>query len=166
MRHLVADADIGHFVVIDSAGTSAYHAGDPPDRRSTAAAALHGVRLGGQSRQFVVEDFDRFDHIIAMDTQNLRNLRSLARGPDDLARLSLLRQWRPEHDGPDKHVTADVPDPYYDADDGFETVFRICNVACTAILATLQRHQHSVSPELRQFRASRSPAKTSDDSVF
>ncbi len=165
MRHLVANADVGPFVVIDSAGTSAYHAGDPPDRRSTAAAARHGVRLDGQSRQFTVEDFERFDHIIAMDGQNLRNLRRLARGPADLARLSLLRQWRPEHDGPDMCVTADVPDPYYDVDDGFETVFRICTVACSAILATLLR-QSSVSPVAPKIGTLGRGAKAPDNSPF
>lgn len=139
LRNLVDTAELGDHIFIDSAGTSAYHAGDPPDRRSTAAAARHGVQLRGQSRQFVVSDFDRFDHIIAMDSANMRNIRRLARSEMDMARVSLLRQWSEGTVGPDSSINADVPDPYYDADDGFETVFQICAAGCRGIL-------HSIRP--------------------
>lgn len=135
LRHLAEKS--GRKLEIDSAGTSAYHQGDAPDRRSVAAARAQGIELTGQSRQFVVADFDRFDHIVAMDGSNLRNLRKLARSPADLARLSLLRQWRVGHDGPDDSVSKGVPDPYYEGNDGFHTVFAICMAGCEGLLESL-----------------------------
>ena len=145
LRQLVNDAGLEDRVVVDSAGTSAYHAGDGPDPRSTAAAARHGVRLTGQSRQFVVQDFDRFDHLVAMDAANFGNLQRVARDAHDLERISLLRQWSPGRLGPDPAVRSDVPDPYYEADDGFETVFHICAAGCRGILHTIQ---HTIQQQL------------------
>ena len=81
MRRLVADAGLEDVVEVDSAGTGGWHAGEPPDARATAAARRRGVTLEGGARQVRPDDFERFDLIVAMDRENLRELHALA--PDD-----------------------------------------------------------------------------------
>ena len=127
MRHLVLEAGLEDEIEIDSAGTGGWHVGSPPDERATEAAARRGIVLEGAARKFSVEDFDRFDLILAMDAENLRDLRALA--PDDEARgkVRLLR-------GPD----LDVPDPYYGGPSGFEDVLDQVEEACRALLEEIR----------------------------
>jgi protein-tyrosine phosphatase len=130
MCHLVAEAGRSDAFEIDSAGTAAHHEGERPDRRSLATARARGVELPGRARQFRREDFARFDHVLAMDRENLRELLRLA--PDDAARakVALLRSF-----DPDSPPGAEVPDPYYGGTDGFTRVFEICVAACRGFLA-------------------------------
>lgn len=128
--HLVAQAGRAAAFEIDSAGTAAYHEGERPDRRSLATARARGVELPGRARQFRRDDFARFDHVLAMDRENLRALQRLA--PDEAARakVALLRRF-----DPDAPPDAEVPDPYYGGADGFDRVFEICMAACRGFLA-------------------------------
>lgn len=130
MHHLVAAAGRADGFEIDSAGTAAYHEGERPDRRSLATARAHGVELPGRARQFRRDDFARFDHVLAMDRDNLQALLRLA--PDEAARakVALLRSF-----DPDAPPGAEVPDPYYGGAEGFEHVFEICMAACRGLLA-------------------------------
>src|SRR5579872_4508414 len=81
---------------IDSAGTHAYHIGEPPDARSQAAARARGVDISGhRGRQVRVEDFLEFDYVLAMDAANLRRLRAL-RPRDARAELRLLLEYAPD----------------------------------------------------------------------
>jgi protein-tyrosine phosphatase len=123
MRGLVRDAGLEDEIEIHSAGTGGWHVGAPPDARATEAAARRGLTLEGAARKFTVADFDDFDLILAMDGENLRDMRALA--PDDEARakVRLLR-------GPG----LDVPDPYYGGEDGFDTVLDQVEEACRALL--------------------------------
>lgn len=130
--HLVAEAGVEDRFEIDSAGTAAYHTGERPDRRSSATAKARGVTLPGRARQFVEDDFDRFDHVLAMDRSNYESLRSLA--PDDAARAK-VRLFR-SHD-PASPKGAEVPDPYYGGADGFDLVFDICMAAGRGLLTEL-----------------------------
>ncbi len=132
MLDMVAKAGLSDRILVDSAGTSAYHVGERADRRSAATARRFGIELGSRSRQFRVDDFDRFDHVIAMDSANVRALRRLARSESDTARISLLRERDPEGAG------LDVPDPYYDGDDGFVRVFRMCERSCRSLLGSIR----------------------------
>ncbi|MEH0074457.1 low molecular weight protein-tyrosine-phosphatase [Pannonibacter sp. Pt2] len=114
-RKVVEDLGAKDRVLIDSAGTGGWHQGEAPDPRSVAVAARHGIDISAQrARQVVKADFSRFEHILAMDSSNLANLRKLspAEAP---ARLRLFL----EAEG------TDVPDPYYGGPAGFETVFRM-----------------------------------------
>ena len=132
MRHVVREEGLEDRVEIDSAGTGGWHAGDPPDRRATAAAARRGVRLEGAARQIRREDFERFDLILCADRDNLRDVHALA--PDDEARerVRLLREFDGASAGaPD----LDVPDPYYGGADGFELVLDQVEAACRGLLA-------------------------------
>jgi protein-tyrosine phosphatase len=131
MRHLVDEAGRGADVEVDSAGTAAYHAGEPPDARAREAARRRGLRLGGRARQFRREDFARFDYVIAMDRENRANLERLAPDAAARAKIHLLRAFEPGAELGER----DVPDPYYD--DRFDEVLDICEAACRGLLARI-----------------------------
>lgn len=139
-RHLANQAGVGHRYEVDSAGTSSWHVGEPPDPRMRRVAAGHGFHYNGRARQFRPQDFDRFDWIIAMDASNRADLQRLARTEEQRARIRLLREFDPLG-GPD----APVPDPYYGGIDGFEEVFRIVKRACAGLLEALERAQSGES---------------------
>ena len=101
---------------IDSAGTSGYHVGEPPDPRSVQVANQHAVNIRAQrSRKFVRSDLDQFDYVIAMDRSNLNNIRSLGSEGQN-AQTSLLLSERPGQ-------VREVPDPYYGGPGGFDEVW-------------------------------------------
>lgn len=119
-------------VIIDSAGTGDWHVGQPPDERAQAAAARHGVDIGHlRGRQVSAADFHEFDHIIALDTQNLRDLRAMRPAGSD-AILSLLFD----------HVAGragdDVADPYHGCDDDFDQTWTEVTAAAAAIRKLLE----------------------------
>lgn len=117
---------------VDSAGTAAYHSGEPPDSRSTAVAAAHGIRLTGLARQVTPRDLERFDIVVAMDRSNQRSLERLHRRVrDGRAEIVMMRDYEPGARDPD------VPDPYYGGPDGFERVYRILERACNGLLDEL-----------------------------
>jgi protein-tyrosine phosphatase len=128
MARLVDDAGLTEVVTIDSAGTAAHHVGELPDARSRAAAERRGFALTHRARQFVAADFARFDLVLAMDLENLGNLRRLAAGRP--VQIALFRSFDPTA-GSD----AEVPDPWYGGADGFETVLDQCERACAGLLA-------------------------------
>lgn len=124
MRGLVQAA--GADIVVDSAGTSGWHNGALPDRRSMAEAARRGYDLSGQrSRQVVQQDFARFDLLLAMDRSNLHNLQSIAPCAAG-GEVRLLLDYLPDQ------PLREVPDPYYE--DGFDRVFDLIEAACRAVL--------------------------------
>lgn len=134
MRHLVEGAGLGDHIEIDSAGTGAWHAGERADRRSRQTASQRGVELDSIARQVTVKDFTRFDYLLAMDRDNLRELHDLAPNDAARARVHLFRSF-----DPDAPRGAPVPDPYYGGPDGFDDVFDICEAACAGLLAHLRR---------------------------
>ena len=135
MRRLVSDAGLEHDFEIDSAGTGSWHAGDSPDRRATAAAAVRGITLEGAARQVRPRDFEHFDLLLAMDRENLRELRTFSSDGDLAGKARLLREFDPASAGaPD----LDVPDPYYGGPQGFETVLDQVEAACRGLLAALR----------------------------
>jgi protein-tyrosine phosphatase len=135
MRRLVREAGREHEFEIDSAGTGSWHTGDSPDRRATAAAAARGITLEGAARQVRPRDFEHFDLLLAMDRENLRELRTFSPDGDVAGKARLLREFDPGSLGaPD----LDVPDPYYGGPDGFETVLDQVEAACRGLLDTLK----------------------------
>jgi protein-tyrosine phosphatase len=133
MRALVRDAGLEDRIELDSAGTGAWHIGEPPDSRATLVAHGRGIALEGAARQVERSDFEEFDVIVAMDASNLADLRAIA--PDERARakLVLLRELDPPADG-----RLDVPDPYHGGTRGFEDVFDLVYAACAKLLAQVQ----------------------------
>jgi protein-tyrosine phosphatase len=135
MRSLVAEAGMQEAVEIDSAGTGAWHVGSAPDARASAAAHGRGVVLEGLARRVRSEDFEHFDLLLAMDGENLRELRRLAQGEKERAKVRLLREFDPARaDAED----LDVPDPYHGADDGFAEVFELVQRACEGLLEQIR----------------------------
>jgi protein-tyrosine phosphatase len=116
---------------IDSAGTSGYHSGCGPDRRSVEAARQRGVEVCGTSRQITHDDLHHFDYVIAMDGENFADIDQLKAAVDGTASIHRLREWDPEGDSPD------VPDPYYGGTNGFERVHDIVERSCAALLQAL-----------------------------
>jgi protein-tyrosine phosphatase len=135
MRTLVAQAGLEDSIELDSAGTGAWHVGSPPDERATAEAHARGVALEGSARQVRTSDFKDFDLLIAMDSANLRDLRALAHGDEERAKVRLLREFDPASTG---SGDLDVPDPYYGAGDGFAKVFDLVHAACEGLLSQIQ----------------------------
>lgn len=114
-------------IVVDSAGTGDYHIGSKPDPRSIAIAHKNGLDITGQRcRQFRLQDFKEFDLIYAMDRSNYKNIVRLASDTQGIDKVKLIMQEV------DLGIT-EVPDPYYDEEDGFETVYYLLDTACTAI---------------------------------
>lgn len=128
--HLVRARGLDDRFEVDSAGTGAWHIGEPADRRSAAVAARHGVSLDGRARKVEPSDFDRFDLVIAMDRDNLRDLERMVDGSPHRPRLRLLREW-------DSEAGDEVPDPYYGGPDGFERVYAMVRRSCEALLDDL-----------------------------
>lgn len=131
-RQRVAAADLAHAVITDSAGTHAYHIGDPPDRRSQAHATRRGYNLSAlRARQVCAEDFERFDHVLAMDHDNLARLQA-ACPPQHRHKLGLFMQYA-------RNSQADiVPDPYYGGSGGFDLVLDYIEDAADGLLERLQ----------------------------
>jgi protein-tyrosine phosphatase len=140
MARLVADAGLADRIEVDSAGTAAWHAGEEADPRSMAEARRRGVELTSRARQFHPGDFYRYDLVLAMDSRNLVDLRDLAPEHHLRDRARLLRAFDPalavtDTAGGERGPFAlDVPDPYYEADDGFRTVFEMVEAACRGLL--------------------------------
>jgi len=135
-RHLVAEAGLTTRFAIDSAGTAGYHSGEPPDHRARAAGKRAGVIVDGAARQFLADDFARFDHVIAMDSANLQDLQRLAQSSEARAKVRLLRSFDPT-----APKDAPVPDPYYGDDSGFDHVLELCRAACRHLLEEIRREQ-------------------------
>lgn len=131
-RDLVEKAGLIDDFMIDSAGTGAWHEGEPADRRMRRAAERRGYTLASLARPVRREDFDRFDVILAMDADNLRTLQSRAPASQH-HKIRLFRDLDPEDPG------ADVPDPYGGGDDGFEEVLDIVTRTTGALLEELRR---------------------------
>lgn len=132
-RTLVDQAGLTDVIHIESAGTSDWHVGGDADRRTAAAAAARGIAMSHRAQQFTARDFARFDHVIAMDHDNVAALRTIAPTPADAAKIRLLRSFDPQ--SPEGAV---VPDPYYGGPKGFDEVIDMCDAACRGLLAQLR----------------------------
>lgn len=136
MRKKVAAAGLTNLVTIDSAGTAAYHIGKAPDNRSTEIAATYGYDLSAlTARQAVVEDFDQFDYVLALDENNLEDLKHLA-GKRVSGHLGLFLDFAGQHN-------TSVPDPYYGGEQGFVNVIELCEAGCDGLIAHIQQDLNS-----------------------
>jgi len=117
---------------IDSAGTSNYHIGEQPDKRSVEIAKKFNIDISQQkARQFNLSDFDNFDYIYAMDSNNYGNIINLGRNTEDKSKVKLILNEL------NNDLTVDVPDPYYGGKQGFENVYLLLDKACTTITTKL-----------------------------
>jgi protein-tyrosine phosphatase len=127
-RHRVDERGWTERFEIDSAGTSGWHRGAPPDARSAETARRRGIEVAGASRKVVAADLRRFDYVIAMDEENLDALRELQASTGGTAQVRRLREFEP------RAASLDVPDPYYGGPRGFEDVHDIVDRACAGLL--------------------------------
>jgi protein-tyrosine phosphatase len=119
-------------VYVDSAGTSSFHSGELPDRRSIQVARKYGIDITDQrSRLFKVTDFDKFDLIYVMDKSNYQNVINLARNEQDRVKVKLILKENPTAS------LHEVPDPYYDGEQGFENVYKMLDASCEIIASNL-----------------------------
>ena len=131
-RHVVNEAGLEKRITADSAGTHAYHVGEPPDRRAMAAAERRGVSLSEiRARRVSDADFEDFDYIIAMDLDNRMRLLELA--PEEhQAKVQLFLSFT-------EGVETEVPDPYYGGATGFERVLDLVEEASRGLLEKISK---------------------------
>ncbi|MCV6637047.1 low molecular weight protein-tyrosine-phosphatase [Candidatus Albibeggiatoa sp. nov. NOAA] len=134
-HHLVQQANLQDKIDIDSAGTHAYHIGEPPDLRSQQAAMQRGIDMSHlRARRVAKDDFEKFDYILAMDRNNYAILQQVCpKGKEH--KLSMFLDF-----APDLNVK-EVPDPYYGGSKGFEHVLDLVEAASRGLLDDI-RQQH------------------------
>jgi protein-tyrosine phosphatase len=121
-------------VLCDSAGIIGFHSGEPADFRMQKHALQRGYVLTSLSRKVKPDsDFDRFDMIIGMDDQNIRDLNALARSDDDRKKIFRMTDFCSQK------IYSHVPDPYYTGSKGFELVLDLLEDACDGLITYLNR---------------------------
>jgi protein-tyrosine phosphatase len=131
LRHKLREAGLAEQIEVASAGTGDWHVGKAPDKRSQAAAKLRGYDLSAQRAQQVTRaDFAAYDLILAMDNSNLRHLKALQPATGKAELDLFLRRYQSELD--------EVPDPYYDGDQGFEQVLDLIERASDLLVIELK----------------------------
>ncbi|MEO8105691.1 MAG: low molecular weight protein-tyrosine-phosphatase [Actinomycetes bacterium] len=119
-------------VTVSSAGTGGWHVGDPADRRAQAALARRGYATEHSAQQFQAEWFGEYDLVVAMDRDNVRDLRRIAPARSQAASIRLMLEFDPDAEA------MDVPDPYYGASTDFDLVLDQLEVACRGLADHLQ----------------------------
>ncbi len=144
LRAKLEAAGLAEAVQVDSAGTSGYHIGEKPDARATRHAQQRGYDLSAlRARQVSADDFRRFDLILAMDDENLRELRR-ARPDDATAELCLLLDHATDPQRP--RGSGRVPDPYYGPAGGFDHVLDLIEHACDGLVAHIRQQLQTMPP--------------------
>jgi len=135
LRHKLRDAGLAGDVDVESAGTGGWHVGHPPDPRATAAAGARGIALESRAQRFEAFHFEDFDLILAMDRQNLTDMRALAPHAAAAGKLHLFREFDPSAV---QSGDLEVPDPYFGGEDGFEVVLELIDRACDGLIAEIR----------------------------
>ncbi len=129
----VADAGLQDQITVDSAGTSDYHIGDPPDLRAVEKSRAYDIDISHyRGRQFEKDDFDEFDRIFAMDFSNYENILRLSRDTADSQKVEMILNLN----NPNSNMS--VPDPYYGGEEGFENVYQLLDAACDRLMEQIQ----------------------------
>lgn len=116
--------------VVESAGTNGYHVGEPPHRLAQKVSRLHGIDISSKRcRNFVPQDFDRFDKIYAMAKDVISDMRIIAGSKFDASKTDLLMNEA----YPGKNL--DIPDPWYGGEQDFEHAFEMIDTACSALVS-------------------------------
>ena len=135
MNHLIEKAGLSDKIICDSAGTSAYHIGSPPDRRMNVAATEKGIELLGRARQFKPLDFERFDLILAMDSSNYEDIIYLDGEGKYQDKVKMMCDFATNHSD------TEVPDPYYGGEAGFKYVIDLLLDACSGLLDDIVKNK-------------------------
>lgn len=133
-RQKVVKAGLSDKIQIDSAGTGDYHIGEDPDERTIEVARKNAIPIDHKARQFEKADLQTFEYIVAMDTDNLRNIQDMA-SQEITSRIILMLDY---HDSGE----VNVPDPYFGGQDGFDNVFSLLDSSLENFLEFLKKeHQ-------------------------
>lgn len=120
-------------ILVDSAGTAAYHIGKAPDSRMCSTAEEFGTNIKNLvARKFTINDFDDFDIIYAMDESNRQNILSLARNNSDRKKVRLIL------DELDSNSNLSVPDPYYGSIEDFKAVYELVEKVTSVIITKIK----------------------------
>jgi protein-tyrosine phosphatase len=133
---------LGARVEVDSSGTGGWHVGDPADHRTVRTLRRHGYTSAHRARRFQREWFDSYDLVLALDTGHLQELRRQARGPQDTAKLKLLRSYDPA-----AGTRLDVPDPYYGGTAEFDHVLDLIEAAMPRLIAEIRDALELAGPD-------------------
>ncbi len=130
-NHKVKEQKLDHLLQSDSCGTANYHIGGAADDRSIAVARKHGIEILHVVRQLTTDDLAGFDHIIAMDKNNLANIKRLPSDKENYNKVKLMREYDPQGLG-------DVPDPYYGTEKDFREVYEILDRSMDVLIGDLK----------------------------
>jgi protein-tyrosine phosphatase len=129
MHAMVQRAGLSRLVEVSSAGTAGWHVGDRPDQRAIAELARRGITMTSRGRQFHQRDFDEIDLVLCMDGDNRVTLLRLAPGPEDAAKVRLLRTFDPECAD-----DVEIADPYYGTEKDFALACDLIEASCRGVL--------------------------------
>ena len=118
---------------VDSAGTGAWHVGEPADQRMRHAAKRRGIIISSSARQIKLDDFNYYDLIVTMDNQNLDNVISLSKALNNTFKAEIKPMLSCLND----KKNLEVPDPYYGGENGFDTVLDLLEEACEELILNL-----------------------------
>lgn len=137
-NQLIRENSLQDKIRCDSAGTSDYHIGESPDRRTLDVVVAKGLSLDHKGRQFLSKDFDDFNYIIAMDEENKKNILRLEKGrTPGQYQIFLMREFE------GNPTDLNVPDPYWSGQDGFTEVYNILQKSSLNLLAYI-RKEHQI----------------------
>ena len=132
MNAVVEKAGLSDVIECDSAGTIAFHAGEPADARMKKHAIKRGYNLTSIARKFTPEDFEEFDYVVAMDRNNYTDLLALDKNSEYVDKISIMTSYCTNHD------EEEVPDPYYGGPQGFEHVLDLLEDGCAGLLEKIK----------------------------
>ena len=136
MNKLVKRAGLENEIECDSAGTIAYHEGEPADARMKRHAISRGYRLTSIARRFKEVDFENFNYIIAMDESNYNDLLSFDYAKKYKNKIFMMTDFAKNRN------YSEVPDPYYSGPEGFELVLDILEDACAGLLEKVKEENN------------------------
>lgn len=129
MKHIVAERGLSDMFYIDSAGIGNWHAGQLPDSRMRKHGAKHGYTFDSHARQFSTADFNRFEYIVTMDSDNYNTIIYKAQTDEERNKVVRMADFMTNHNG-----QKTIPDPYYGGDRDFELVIELLEDACVGLL--------------------------------
>lgn len=132
-NHKVAELGLSSRFRAESAGTSNYHIGEPPDERTIQNALKNGITMNHTGRQLKAKDLEEYDYVFAMDNNNHKGILRLAKGTEPTATIALIRDYDEIERG------SEVPDPYFGGEEGFQEVFEMLDRSIDNLIAELTK---------------------------
>jgi protein-tyrosine phosphatase len=131
-KHKIAVTGLHGSLDADSCGTSDYHIGDNPDKRTIHCVKKNGVAIQHAARQLTSQDLHEFDLVLAMDEKNYSDILQVSSAPENLHKIKLMREFDP-------HGPGNVPDPYWGGEQEFQEVFEMLSRSMDNLLAAIQK---------------------------